>query len=525
MSAEVPVPLVALLAHADWQDVQVLASPPESSLMVDGQSVVADIRGRAADLERHLLTVLQPPARDDWRIDVLIQSAAAGGASAVLIGDVSPLSPPSAALAARVGLTVLGADDPLAAALAARRFVGEAELHVSDIVLRVTSVAVRSGEGVEDVMRAVGAVLQRPLALVSTGGDTLLGADIVTEEDRETVGRSLTVAAARYRATQRVELSESALLIAHPVPPTTPRDATMWLATRLPHDLPAESAASSAALSVAAAVIGQRASLRRLAVERDARARASLLSELLNAPDDVAPTTRRRALDAGWRLDGWHLGIRIDTGPDVDPVAQRPEVINAFQAAGLEAVVVEQGDGWSAWVTSEDEPRGADVEERAGRIRNAQRRLATTTATAVGVGRYHAGPHGVARTLGEAAEAARLAAGRVASGRFLHVDRLGLGQTLLAWTRTDTFQPAARSLLAPLEGQPGDLLHTLTTYLDEESSVSETAAILGIHRNTVAQRVARIRALLAVDLDDPSERLALHLACRTIWIPPSDGAR
>ena len=522
MSAASPVPLVALLAHADWQQVSVLAAPPAPTLTVAGLAMVADIRGRAADLEGNLLTVLQPPLRDDWQIDVLIQTAAAGRASALLIGDSSPLSQPSSALAARVGLTVLGADDPLAAALTARRLVAEVELHVSDTVLRVTAAAARSGEGVEDVMKAVGSVLHRPLALVAAGGDTLLGSDVVAGEDRETVAGTLTAGAARYRATQRVELSGSALLIAHPVPPTTARDATVWLVTRLPHDLPAESAAASAALSVAAAVIGQRASLRRLAVERDARARASLLGELLNAPDDVAPTTRRRALEAGWRLDGWHLGIRIDTGPEVDPVAQRPEVIGALQAEGMDAVVVEQGDGWSAWITSEDEPRGADVEARAGQIRSAQRRLAATTPTAVGVGRYHAGPRGVARPLGAAGEAARLAAGRVASGRFLHVDRLGLGQTLLAWTRTDTFQPAARSLLAPLEGQPGDLLHTLTTYLDEESSVSETAAILGIHRNTVAQRLARIRSLLAVDLADPSERLALHLACRTIWIPPSD---
>ncbi|MCW2611804.1 MAG: Regulator of polyketide synthase expression-like protein, partial [Cryptosporangiaceae bacterium] len=124
-----------------------------------------------------------------------------------------------------------------------------------------------------------------------------------------------------------------------------------------------------------------------------------------------------------------------------------------------------------------------------------------------------------ARTLGEAGEAARLAASRVPSGRFLHVDRLGLGQMLLAWTRTDTFQPAARSLLAPLQGQPGDLLQILTTYLDAESSVTETAAVLGIHRNTVATRVRRIQELLDIDLADPDERLALHLACRTTWTP------
>ncbi len=116
----------------------------------------------------------------------------------------------------------------------------------------------------------------------------------------------------------------------------------------------------------------------------------------------------------------------------------------------------------------------------------------------------------------EAADAARLAASRPHTGNFVQVDRLGLAQLLLAWTRTDTFQPAARTLLQPLEQQPGDLLRTLAAYLDAESSLAETAAVLGVHRNTVAGRVARIQQLLAVDLDDPEQRLALHLACRTV---------
>ena len=108
-----------------------------------------------------------------------------------------------------------------------------------------------------------------------------------------------------------------------------------------------------------------------------------------------------------------------------------------------------------------------------------------------------------------------MARGRAETGRFLHVDRLGLAQLLLAWTRTDTFQPAARALLAPIKDQPGDLVTTLAVYLDTESSVAETAAVLGIHRNTAAARIAKIQHLLGVDLTNPDERLALHLASRT----------
>src|SRR5690606_41530717 len=69
-------------------------------------------------------------------------------------------------------------------------------------------------------------------------------------------------------------------------------------------------------------------------------------------------------------------------------------------------------------------------------------------------------------------------------------------------------------LLKPLESQPGDLIATLTAYLDAGGSVAETAAVLGVHRNTVTARLRRIEELLTADLANPDDRLALHLACR-----------
>ncbi|MER5394466.1 helix-turn-helix domain-containing protein [Saccharopolyspora sp. NPDC002686] len=56
----------------------------------------------------------------------------------------------------------------------------------------------------------------------------------------------------------------------------------------------------------------------------------------------------------------------------------------------------------------------------------------------------------------------------------------------------------------------------MAAYLDAESSIAETAAVLGVHRNTVAARIERIERLLAVDLHHRDERLALHLACRAV---------
>lgn len=69
----------------------------------------------------------------------------------------------------------------------------------------------------------------------------------------------------------------------------------------------------------------------------------------------------------------------------------------------------------------------------------------------------------------------------------------------------------ARRLLAPL-AEP--LLTTLRCWLSLHGSWDRTAVALGVHRNTVRQRVARCAALLDADLDDMDVRTELWLALR-----------
>ncbi|GAB1335760.1 PucR family transcriptional regulator [Streptomyces sp. E-15] len=71
----------------------------------------------------------------------------------------------------------------------------------------------------------------------------------------------------------------------------------------------------------------------------------------------------------------------------------------------------------------------------------------------------------------------------------------------------------ARTLLAPLAGHPA-LAETLRGWLSLHGSWDRTAVALGVHRNTVRQRIARCAALLAVDLDDPDVRMELWFALR-----------
>ncbi|MFK0255600.1 helix-turn-helix domain-containing protein [Streptomyces sp. NPDC090445] len=69
----------------------------------------------------------------------------------------------------------------------------------------------------------------------------------------------------------------------------------------------------------------------------------------------------------------------------------------------------------------------------------------------------------------------------------------------------------AEALLAPLAPV---LRETLRGWLAHHGSWDRSAAALGVHRNTVRQRVARCSVLLGRDLDDPDARAELWFALR-----------
>ena len=101
-----------------------------------------------------------------------------------------------------------------------------------------------------------------------------------------------------------------------------------------------------------------------------------------------------------------------------------------------------------------------------------------------------------------------------------HIDRLGVQRVLVGWFSSDDFTSYAGTILEPvLEiDKEGDLLETLEAYLDASCSTTGAAHRLGVHRNTVSNRVRRVTDVLGVRLDDPETRLSLQLACRVLRI-------
>lgn len=76
--------------------------------------------------------------------------------------------------------------------------------------------------------------------------------------------------------------------------------------------------------------------------------------------------------------------------------------------------------------------------------------------------------------------------------------------------------PAAdlADLAAEAESLPGELALTVETYLDRGGQARDTAARLGVHRQTLYYRLAKAERLTGLDLADGENRLVLHLGLK-----------
>src|SRR5207253_10967860 len=130
-----------------------------------------------------------------------------------------------------------------------------------------------------------------------------------------------------------------------------------------------------------------------------------------------------------------------------------------------------------------------------------------------GIGGYHAGLHGVARSYLEAQQAFE-------AGRKLRPDAVVHGHDEVIPHLVLTQNPRlAERFVAHSMGRLQDpklrnreqLMETLEAYL-AKGSVKDAATALGLHRHTVLYRLEKLKELLGGDLDVPATRLRLQLA-------------
>ena len=251
-----------------------------------------------------------------------------------------------------------------------------------------------------------------------------------------------------------------------------------------------------------------------------------MLNSIVGAGDKPEPALINQLGLLGWHVDGWCTAVHVQVSGGLDAhhvLTLTDELQRRLAGRGIHGAVAERPDGWSIWTVERHEPQPASYSTFTDAVRGALADFAkpgTRIVLHAGIGRPYLGLVGLRTSLAEAKQAGLIA--QAAGGAVQHVDDMGIRRILLSWYSSDGFADFAHTLLAPLLGQTNgaELVRTLEAYLDCQSSATDTAARLGVHRNTVLHRVERLRQLLTVDFDDPDERLAAQLACRLVRLEP-----
>lgn len=425
----------------------------------------------------------------------------------------------------------------LSAALSLRRVADWLELPVAGIakgvaprlaaglLAAVHHPAVLAGRLIVRAARGLPATEGRPDRLIPLVESVLSArCAVVTPDGTPVAGNPPRRVTLPTQPTTRSEVTDETRVVYGPVrrPDGSP---ALWLVGERSDAGPAWTRTAGEVFNVAAGYVAMWLANERLAAERDARFRGGLLTELLERGEQVPAPVAEQAAAIGWRLDGWHTAVHLaplaHEPTELSP-AVRTALSEALGGAGLAVSLIERVGGWVSWLTDEQEPPAGSGR---GVVRGLRRGLAAyhggadVPALVAGVGRAAPEASGLRASLDEARQAAVLAATSGRAGAVEHADELGVKQFLLGWYGSAGARVHAAQLLDPIvQAGEADLVQTVEAYLDAGRSPTDAAARLGLHRNTVAYRIRQVERLLAVSFDRPDERLAVHLACRTLRV-------
>ncbi|WP_037365934.1 PucR family transcriptional regulator [Nakamurella lactea] len=523
------MPAGGLVTLADLLAVPSLAGGeliggPDAARREIGQVVAGGSLRQVAELPAKALVVFDRAQLqvEDISAEMLLRRAVGAGIAGV-VAEAPPRTLPMSTrrLAEKFGIALLLLPRVHAGSLAAELdpHVRVPTLAAAATLMRTVNRLCRSAGQPAELVTALTAELGVPVALVDAAGRTVHGASLPLGEQVRTVIEGGAAGRANGIA-QLVHSANGSVTVIVPAALNWPGGANLWFLAGLSGSDSATADVVIAAIQVAAIAFTAHLSTDALRAEREGTRRAMLLTEILEQGDEPSPATVERATSLQWRLYGWHLAVQVlvrQGTMTAFPSGARRLLEESLARHDIEVGLVNRPGGWAFWTTSEVNPGQAQIEQLLRSVRRSLLEVERATpglSLCAGVGSAEQGVSGIGRSLQTAQDAAMLARSREMSGAVEHIDPLSIKRMLVGWYAQGPLQEIATSLVQPLRAADpsGELVHTLRCYLDNESNTSATAAILGLHRNTVLHRLGRIRSLLLADLDRPEERLAVHLA-------------
>lgn len=235
---------------------------------------------------------------------------------------------------------------------------------------------------------------------------------------------------------------------------------------------------------------------------------------LIDAADYLKPTTQPYDL-----LDSQtQRQIQLIIGSIVSFFHLPNDTICAY-IGGSEIVVLKASStqDLAAWADHKDpaNPSWANLIalKRASNALLNRLRYDTNADISIGIGRYHPGILGLARSYQDARAALSLGHHFSGQNQVYCLDELGIA-AFVGIGDESTKIDLARHLLSPLDQEP-ELIDTLRVFFAENCYPSSTANQLSIHRNTLSYRLDKITSLIGLNprqFDDAVQiRLALLL--------------
>jgi len=257
-----------------------------------------------------------------------------------------------------------------------------------------------------------------------------------------------------------------------------------------------------------ALVVGMELLKRRHLADAEARLSGDLIGQLLRPDGPEDRDVHERAAALGHDLSRPHVIAVLTAEPALGAGHGRELVRAAAQAGG--GLVGPYAGGHILLVPAEPDPV-----PMLRRVFEQVRRAVGDRSVVTMVAGPSAGPGGHAEAYRIAAGAARLR-GAAHPGGFLDVRELGLAALLLERGTPEALRRFAERLLGPVAAydarRGGDLMPTLRAWLAAGCSSPEAAAMLVVHPNTVAYRLARVEQLIGRSLRRPDTRLEMQLA-------------
>lgn len=515
---------IARALSDEAEEPRIIGGAVAQERVVSSVGIISSTASAGQQLPNSLAIVLPEVAGlGDVNLDVVLRRAATSRVSGLVVeSGGGSISLSTSRLSERLRIALWSYSGLDADTLRARvdDLVRNPDLIGAGTIRSVTTAMRRPATGLAELVSRMTQHLGTPVGLFGPDGTVIAGEQLVPAAQlaEQMLRRDATM------ADFSCEAPAGQQLLAVQAFPLVADDPRFWLGAVAARSSELSTSHIAVALRIGALAFSAYLNQAALAYERGQQSARALLADIRRQGAHPAPLLIEQAAASGWQLFGWHAAVQIRAD---NSLADLPEPMIAYflaealrrQGVRMRPVVVGRlAEFWETWSAP---PEESDLTEFSARIERALHEVELSligVRLKAGIGTPRDSPAGIESSGAEARSALAFAESEQGSGIVRRADQMLAHRLIEHWIPESATRDAVLESIAPVRAAEGGelLILTLRTYLDLESNAAATAKALRLHRNTVLQRLQRIRELMPLALDDPSSRLTVRLALRLL---------